>query len=59
MASLHPKRYESVDAPGLFFVGEVCDADAPSGGYNLDFAWNSGIAAGKAAGAWCASYLGA
>jgi predicted Rossmann fold flavoprotein len=57
--ALHPKRYESTDMPGLFFVGEVCDVDAPSGGYNLDFAWNSGLAAGKAAGAWCASYLGA
>jgi predicted Rossmann fold flavoprotein len=51
------KRFESKAAPGLFFVGEALDYDGPSGGYNLDYAWNTGLKAGKAAGAYCASYL--
>ena len=34
---------------GLFFAGEVMDIDGVSGGYNLQFAWESGRAAGLAA----------
>lgn len=34
---------------GLFFAGEVLDADGDCGGYNLHFAWASGLVAGKAA----------
>lgn len=33
---------------GLYFAGELLDYDGPSGGFNLHFAWVSGIKAGKA-----------
>ncbi len=36
-------------SPGLFFCGEVVDADGPCGGYNLQWAFSSGVAAGRAA----------
>jgi predicted flavoprotein YhiN len=45
----HPGTFESRLWPGLYFAGEVLDYDGPSGGYNLDWAWNSGIGAGEAA----------
>ena len=32
--------------PGLFVVGEALDVDAPCGGYNLHWAWASGLLAG-------------
>lgn len=32
--------------PGLFAVGEALDVDAPCGGYNLHWAWSSGMLAG-------------
>ena len=35
--------------PGLYFAGEVMDADGLCGGYNLTFALQSGRAAGEAA----------
>ena len=34
--------------PGLFIVGESLDVDGPCGGYNLHWAWASGIIAGRA-----------
>ena len=37
------------DVPGLFAIGEALDVDAPCGGYNLHWAWASGILAGRAA----------
>ncbi len=36
-------------ADGLFAAGEVLDVDGRSGGFNLHWAWASGIAAGEAA----------
>jgi predicted flavoprotein YhiN len=35
--------------PGLFFVGEAVDVTGWLGGYNFQWAWASGVAAGKAA----------
>lgn len=35
--------------PGLFFAGEILDVDGPCGGFNLQWAWASGKAAGCAA----------
>ena len=35
--------------PGLFLAGEMLDIDGPCGGYNLQWAWSSGAAAGRAA----------
>ena len=38
---------ESVQHPGIFFAGEALDVDGVCGGYNLQWAWSSGSAAGK------------
>ncbi len=35
-------------APGLYFVGEAVDVTGWLGGYNFQWAWASGVAAGKA-----------
>lgn len=37
---------------GLFFAGELLDLDGKCGGYNLHWAWVSGIRAGKSAAAY-------
>jgi len=40
---------ESRQVPGLYFVGEVLDVTGWLGGYNFQWAWASGHAAGQAA----------
>ncbi len=35
--------------PGLYFAGEILDIDGLCGGYNLQWAWSSGMVAGRAA----------
>ena len=40
---------ESRIVPGIFFAGEILDIDGICGGYNLQWAWSSGITAGQAA----------
>ncbi|HIT85137.1 MAG TPA: NAD(P)/FAD-dependent oxidoreductase [Candidatus Ornithomonoglobus intestinigallinarum] len=40
---------ESKLAGGIYACGEVLDIDGDCGGYNLQWAWSSGYAAGKAA----------
>lgn len=40
---------ESKLAPGLYITGELLDVDGICGGYNLQWAWSSGWAAGRAA----------
>jgi predicted Rossmann fold flavoprotein len=35
--------------PGIFAAGEVLDADGRCGGFNLQWAWSSGVIAGKGA----------
>lgn len=40
------KTFESKKIKGLFVTGEALDVDAPCGGYNLHFAFSSGIIAG-------------
>lgn len=40
---------ESRKMPGVFLAGELVDVDGKCGGYNLQWAWCSGILAGKAA----------
>jgi predicted Rossmann fold flavoprotein len=37
------------DVPGLFFIGEAVDVTGWLGGYNFQWAWSSGWAAGEAA----------
>ncbi len=34
--------------PGLFFIGEVVDVTGHLGGFNFQWAWASGAAAGRA-----------
>ena len=43
---VNPRTLESRRASGLFFAGEVLDADGPCGGYNLTWAFASGRLAG-------------
>lgn len=45
-----PVTLESRLCPGLYACGEVLDIDGDCGGYNLQWAWSSGRAAGTAAG---------
>ena len=44
---LSSKTMESL-VPGLFFIGEVVDVTGHLGGFNFQWAWSSGVAAGKA-----------
>lgn len=38
---------ESKKVLGLFFAGEILDVDGRCGGYNLQWAWTSGVIAGR------------
>lgn len=49
LAEIEPATMMSRLAPGLFFAGEVCDVDGWLGGYNFQWAWSSGVVAGRAA----------
>ena len=44
---LSSKTLESRKVPGLYFIGEVVDVTGWLGGYNLQWAWSSGVAAGR------------
>jgi len=46
---LDAKTMAARDVPGLYFVGEVVDVTGWLGGYNFQWAWASGWAAGQAA----------
>jgi len=45
---LSSKTMEARKVPGLFFIGEVVDVTGWLGGYNFQWAWASGHAAGQA-----------
>ncbi len=45
---LSSKTMECCSVPGLFFIGEVMDVTGQLGGYNFQWAWASGVAAGQA-----------
>ena len=47
LSEINPETCESKIVKNLYFAGEIMDVDGPCGGYNLHFAWSSGIAAGK------------
>jgi len=49
LKEIDPKTMESKKKPGIFFAGEVIDADAYTGGFNLQIAFSTGRAAGEAA----------
>ncbi len=46
-----PKTMESRICPGFYLCGEILDVDGICGGYNLQFAWSSGILAARSAAA--------
>jgi len=48
-AGLSQKTLEAKAVPGLYFVGEAVDVTGWLGGYNFQWAWASGAAAGGAA----------
>lgn len=45
---IDPSTMESRLIPGLYFIGEVLDLDALTGGYNLQIAWSTAWAAANA-----------
>jgi len=46
---LSSKTMECISVQGLYFIGEVVDVTGQLGGYNFQWAWASGYAAGQAA----------
>lgn len=44
---VNPETLESWFVPGLFITGELLDVDGDCGGYNLQWAWASGVIAGR------------
>jgi len=46
--ALSSKTMECIGVPGLYFIGEVVDVTGWLGGYNFQWAWASGYAAGQA-----------
>ena len=46
--ALDGRTMEARGVPGLYFVGEVVDVTGSLGGYNFQWAWSSGWAAGQA-----------
>lgn len=46
---INPKTMESLYNDGLFFCGELIDIDGDCGGFNLQWAWSSGVIAGRSA----------
>ncbi len=46
--ALSSKTMECSEVPGLYFIGEVVDVTGQLGGYNFQWAWASGFAAGQA-----------
>ncbi|MCC6677499.1 MAG: aminoacetone oxidase family FAD-binding enzyme [Phycisphaerales bacterium] len=51
LSEVHLDTMESRVCPGLYLCGEICDVDGRIGGYNFQWAWASGYAAGSAAAA--------
>jgi predicted Rossmann fold flavoprotein len=47
-AELSARTMESHKIPGLYFIGEVVDVTGHLGGFNFQWAWASGAAAGRA-----------
>ena len=47
LKEINEKTMESAYADGLYIVGELLDVDGICGGYNLQWAWSTGMIAGK------------
>jgi predicted Rossmann fold flavoprotein len=46
-SGLSSKTFEATSVPGLYFIGEVVDVTGHLGGFNFQWAWSSGYAAGR------------
>jgi predicted Rossmann fold flavoprotein len=46
-SELSSQTMEAKKVPGLYFIGEVVDVTGHLGGYNFQWAWSSGYAAGQ------------
>ncbi len=46
-SGLSSKTFEARSVPGLYFIGEVIDVTGHLGGFNFQWAWSSGFAAGR------------
>jgi predicted flavoprotein YhiN len=44
---LNARTMEARGMPGLFFIGEAVDVTGHLGGFNFQWAWASGVAAGR------------
>ncbi|MBX3405693.1 MAG: aminoacetone oxidase family FAD-binding enzyme [Phycisphaeraceae bacterium] len=49
LSEIRPATMESRPCPGLHICGEACDVDGRIGGFNFQWAWSSGWAAGQGA----------
>ena len=47
LSEINPKTMQSLKEENLYFTGEILDAAGPCGGYNLAFAFITGMIAGK------------
>jgi predicted Rossmann fold flavoprotein len=47
LKEVNPRTLESKTVGGLYFAGEILDLDGPCGGYNLQWAFASGVLAGE------------
>lgn len=47
--AISSKTMEAINVPGLYFIGEVMDVTGWLGGFNFQWAWSSGWAAGQVA----------
>lgn len=52
-AALSSKTMEIRQVPGLYAIGEAVDVTGWLGGYNFQWAWSSGVAAGRAIATRC------
>lgn len=48
LSEINPNTMESIKNKNLYITGELLDCDGECGGYNLGFAWITGIIAGEA-----------
>lgn len=46
-SELSSRTMQTKKVPGLYFIGEVVDVTGQLGGYNFQWAWSSGFAAGQ------------
>lgn len=51
LEEVHYQTMESKLVPGLYLIGEILDCDGRIGGFNFQWAWATGLLAGRAAAA--------